>query len=94
MLLTRLRLRLRLQLPPPASPPPLPRGVVFCSGEKCYVRKVPGGTAWGHAPWAPEPAPARSPLYEAKGLLWKMELFVFQNVSPNPSMKHDTAALC
>lgn len=53
--------------PPLPPPPPLPRSVVFCSrGEKCYVRKVPGGTGWGHAPRALPQAPARSPLYEVR----------------------------
>lgn len=53
--------------PPPPPPPPLPRSVLFCGGgEKCYVRKVPGGTVWGHAPWAPVQAPARSSLYEVR----------------------------
>lgn len=55
------------RLPPPSPPPPPPRSVVFCSrGEKCYVRKVPGGTGWGHAPRALLQAPARSPLYEVR----------------------------
>ncbi|XP_008575949.1 PREDICTED: uncharacterized protein LOC103594502 [Galeopterus variegatus] len=63
--------------PPPPRRPPLPASVVLCSGgEKCYVRKVPGGTGWGHAPGALLQAPARCPLYEANGFLWEMELFV------------------
>lgn len=37
--------------PPPPPLPPLPSSAVFCSREKCYVRKVPRGTGWGHAPW-------------------------------------------